>query len=126
MTVELTTDRISTLLNALEQELETRKLNMQDDELDEARKYIHTLRGVLVDALVTQFWDSESESVCGLERKHEINEVEVWEAWVDGKRDEAVRFLVSKGAYDIASAGADALGVELSDSINVQRHRGLA
>ena len=125
MTVELTTDQICTVLDALEQELETRKLNMQDDELDEARKDLHTLRGVLVDALVTQFWGSES--VCGLERKHEINEVEVWEAWVDGKRDEAVRFLVSKGgAYDIASAGADALGVELSDSINVQRHRGLA
>ena len=60
MTVELTTDQICTVLDALEQWEEGLDSEMQDDELDEARKDIHTLRGVLVDALVTQFWGSKN------------------------------------------------------------------
>ena len=54
MTVELTTDQICTVLDALEQWEEGLDSEMQGDELDEARKYIHTLRGVLRVALVRE------------------------------------------------------------------------
>lgn len=47
---------------------------------------------------------------------------EVWEAWEDGKRDEAQQFLVPEGGFfDVAEAGARALGVEVSESLNVAR-----
>lgn len=47
---------------------------------------------------------------------------EVWEAWLDGRRDEAERFLVPEGGtFDVAEAGARALGVEISEELNVAR-----
>lgn len=47
---------------------------------------------------------------------------EAWEAWEDGKRDESVIFLVPiGGTYDIASAGAEALGVDVSEYLNVSK-----
>ena len=47
---------------------------------------------------------------------------EVWEAWEDGRRDEAERFLVPEGGtFDVAQAGARALGVDVSESLNVAR-----
>ena len=52
MNVELTTDQTNTLLDALEQWEEGLDTEMQGDELDEARKDLHALRGVLVAALV--------------------------------------------------------------------------
>jgi hypothetical protein len=46
---------------------------------------------------------------------------EVWKAWKDGD-SEAVEFLVPVGKMvDVAALGADALGVDLSPSINVKR-----
>ena len=51
MNVELTTDQTSTLLDALEQWEGVLDTEMQGDELDEARKDLHTLRGVLIAAL---------------------------------------------------------------------------
>lgn len=52
----------------------------------------------------------------------EAEEFEVWEAWEDGKRDEAERFLVPVGGtFDVAEAGAQALGVDVSDILNVAR-----
>ena len=47
---------------------------------------------------------------------------ETWEAWVDGKRDEAVQFEAPVGgACDIAEAGAAALGIEVCEELNVAR-----
>lgn len=68
-----------------------------------------------------------NESVSGHAEEFTVSEFgcnfsEVWKAWVDGKRDEAVEFLVPEGAtFDVAAAGADALGVDVSESLNVQR-----
>lgn len=47
---------------------------------------------------------------------------EVWQAWEDGARDEAVEFLVPEhGGVDVAALGAAALGVDVSESLNVAR-----
>ena len=52
----------------------------------------------------------------------ESEEVEAWEAWEDGARDDAVRFIVpAGGVVDIAEAGAAALGVDVSERLNVAR-----
>ena len=52
----------------------------------------------------------------------EGTEIEIWEAWIDGDRDNAERFSVPAGGMvDIAEAGAAALGVEVSESLNVVR-----
>lgn len=52
----------------------------------------------------------------------EAEEFEVWEAWKDEKRDDAERFLVPVGGtFDVAEAGAQALGVEVSEILNVAR-----
>lgn len=49
-------------------------------------------------------------------------ETETWEAWLDGKRDAAVTFEVPLGGtYDVVGAGADALGIDVSEDLNVQR-----
>jgi len=49
-------------------------------------------------------------------------QTETWEAWLDGKRDEAVTFEVPMdGAFDVAYAGALALGVEVCEELNVRR-----
>jgi hypothetical protein len=49
-------------------------------------------------------------------------QTQTWLAWLDGKRDDAVRFEVPVlGTYDIAEAGADALGVDVCPELNVQR-----
>jgi hypothetical protein len=47
---------------------------------------------------------------------------ETWMAWIDGREDEAVVFLVPlDGTYDVAEAGAVALGVDVSEQLNVAR-----
>lgn len=48
---------------------------------------------------------------------------EVWTAWEDGARDDAVTFLVPLNgeAFDVADAGAQALGVDVSERLNVER-----
>lgn len=47
---------------------------------------------------------------------------EVWQAWIDGAREEAVEFLVPlAGTTDVAERGANALGVEVSEELNVDR-----
>lgn len=47
---------------------------------------------------------------------------EMWEAWEDGKRDEAEWFMVPVGGTaDVAKLGASALGVDVSESLNVKR-----
>lgn len=67
------------------------------------------------------------DSVTGATLTYDISEDgqdwgEVWEAWEDGKRDEAERFLVPLGGtFDVAEAGAAALGVDVSESLNVAR-----
>jgi hypothetical protein len=49
-------------------------------------------------------------------------QTETWEAWLDGKRDESVTFEVPvEGTFDVAEAGAAALGVEVCEELNVQR-----
>ena len=52
MNVELTTDQTSTLLDALEQWEDGLDIEMQGDELAEARKDLHALKEVLLAALV--------------------------------------------------------------------------
>lgn len=50
------------------------------------------------------------------------DETETWEAWLDGKRDEAMHFEAPAfGTFDIADAGAAALGVDVCDELNVAR-----
>ena len=52
----------------------------------------------------------------------EAEDVEAWEAWEDGARDDAVRFIIpAGGVVDIAEAGAAALGVDVSERLNVDR-----
>ena len=52
----------------------------------------------------------------------DAEDVEAWEAWEDGARDDAVRFIVpAGGVVDIAEAGAAALGVDVSERLNVAR-----
>ena len=47
---------------------------------------------------------------------------ETWEAWIDGKRDESVTFEAPvDGTFDVAEAGAIALGIEVCEELNVQR-----
>lgn len=49
-------------------------------------------------------------------------ETETWEAWLDGKRDEAVQFEVPlTGTYDVAEAGASALCIDVCEELNVAR-----
>lgn len=49
-------------------------------------------------------------------------ETETWEAWIDGKRDEAVQFEAPVGGtFDIAAAGAAALGIDVCEELNVAR-----
>lgn len=49
---------------------------------------------------------------------------ERWFAWLDGRVHAHVSFYVPVGStVDIAQAGADALGVDLSESVNVERAR---
>jgi hypothetical protein len=47
-------------------------------------------------------------------------ETEKWEAWIDGKRDEAAQFEVSPGE-DVVAAGASALNVAVNEELNVAR-----
>jgi hypothetical protein len=48
-------------------------------------------------------------------------ETEVWLAWIDGKKDEAVEFVVPLIGCDVAQAGADALGIDVCEELNVAR-----
>ena len=49
-------------------------------------------------------------------------EVEEWIAWVDENREEVASFHAPVGGTcDIASMGADALGVDVSETLNVTR-----
>lgn len=71
-------------------------------------------------------YKSEADMVEQLESPSELQavivETETWIAWIDGDKENAVEFEVPLGdTYDVASAGADALGVELSEELNVAR-----
>ena len=48
------------------------------------------------------------------------NRLEIWEAWVDGERDQSVLFTTYPGE-DVAEAGASALNVRVTESLNVLR-----
>jgi hypothetical protein len=48
------------------------------------------------------------------------NEVQTWEAWIDGERDDSVLFTVYIGE-DVVEAGASALNVRVSESLNVRK-----
>ena len=49
-------------------------------------------------------------------------ETETWEAWLDGKRGDAVQFEVPlAGTFDVAEAGARALGIDVCEELNVER-----
>ena len=51
-----------------------------------------------------------------------IVETETWEAWLDGKREESVQFEAPlAGDFDVAEAGASALGIEVCEELNVKR-----
>lgn len=52
----------------------------------------------------------------------DAQEFEIWQAWLDGKKDEAEMFRVPVGGvHDVAALGADALGVDVSEALNVAR-----
>lgn len=49
-------------------------------------------------------------------------DTETWVAWLDGKREEAVEFQVPvAGTFDVAFAGATALGIDVCEELNVSR-----
>jgi hypothetical protein len=69
-------------------------------------------------------YDSEADMAAKLDAKSELQavEVEAWEAWIDGQRSSAVEFHAPVGGtFDIAEAGAAALGIEVCEELNVQR-----
>lgn len=69
-------------------------------------------------------YKDEADMVDQLEQASELVAVEVeeWAAWEDGKKDDAVSFFAAaSGTLDIAEAGARALGVDVSESLNVSR-----
>lgn len=52
-----------------------------------------------------------------------MGEMETWAAWLDGS-DEVVYFEVPAdipGGFDVAQAGAEALGVDVCDALNVAK-----
>ena len=52
----------------------------------------------------------------------EEEEFEVWKAWIDGAKSDAETFLVPVGGvHDVAAMGASALGVDVSEALNVAR-----
>jgi hypothetical protein len=53
-----------------------------------------------------------------------VTQMDTWVAWLAGNKDGAVAFYVpaqSPEQFNVAQAGADALGVEVSEELNVQR-----
>ena len=51
----------------------------------------------------------------------DVQAFQIWEAWLDGQRDNAVTFTVSTGgSVDVAEAGAEALGVDVCSELNVR------
>jgi len=69
-------------------------------------------------------YKDEADMVSQLEQASELVAVEVeeWSAWEDGKKDEAVSFFAPvAGTFDISEAGASALSVDVSESLNVAR-----
>lgn len=49
-------------------------------------------------------------------------QTETWIAWLDGKKGEAVEFEVPLGGtFDVADAGATALGIDVCEELNVAR-----
>lgn len=51
-----------------------------------------------------------------------IESHEAWQAWLDGADDRSVQFNVYPGE-DVVEAGASALGVPVSEAVNVERMR---
>lgn len=69
-------------------------------------------------------YKGEADMVSQLEQGSDLVAVEVeeWVAWEDGRKDDAVSFFAAAaGTLDIAEAGARALGVDVSESLNVSR-----
>ena len=51
-----------------------------------------------------------------------MEERETWRAWLDGAKDSAVEFFVPRAGFaDVAALGAQALGVDVSAALNVER-----
>ena len=48
---------------------------------------------------------------------------ETWLAWIDGNEAEAIEFTIPADAitFDVAQAGADALGIDICEALNVKR-----
>lgn len=48
---------------------------------------------------------------------------ETWRAWIDGNEAEALEFTIPADAItcDVAQAGADALGIDICEALNVKR-----
>jgi hypothetical protein len=63
---------------------------------------------------------ANAEEAMGRESQLVAVEVEAWEAWEDG--GERVKFFAAMGGtLDIAQAGAAALGVDVTEALNVER-----
>lgn len=65
--------------------------------------------------------DDDGNRTAGSAADWIIEEVEQWEAWEDGRRDEAVQYWVPCLGGDPVATGADMLGVEVTDALNVER-----
>lgn len=47
---------------------------------------------------------------------------EVWQAWIDGDKDNAEMFFVPKaGSHDVATLAANALGCDVCSELNMER-----
>ena len=67
-------------------------------------------------------YESEAEMVALIGYPSDLvaNEVQTWEAWLDGERDQSVLFTVYPNE-EVVEAGASALNVRVTESLNVLR-----
>ena len=67
------------------------------------------------------------QEIAGYVREYAITQAaqqnETWLAWVDGNEAEALEFTAPADAitFDVAQAGADALGIDICETLNVKR-----
>ena len=89
-----------------------------------ATRELEDARGPL-EEWIGEFWPTAAAARAGVAeavRLEPAPRTEMWEAWIDGDREGAVRFDVPVGGTcDIADAGAAALGVDVSEALNVAR-----
>lgn len=63
----------------------------------------------------------DAEEVTGQQNDLIATEVEEWEAWLDDIDNRATFYVPKAGTVDVAAVGAEALGVDACEELNVAR-----